>query len=695
MLKDKSIKLDHLALGVCYYPEHWEESLWESDLERMLACGIETARVFEFAWSVAEPTEGNYDFGVFDRFLDLAKRKGMQVILCTPTATPPAWLTHAHPEVLNANMYGDRMHHGHRRHYNYNSEVYRAYTRKIVTKLAERYGNHPAIIGWQIDNEINCERDVFYSDADREAFRAYLKHHFGTLEALNEAIGAAFWNQGYTDWSQVDMERSTLHDHANPHMALLEKRFFSKSAVGYVQLQADILRAHVGDRFITTNGIFGHLDSAEMTQNALDFLTYDSYPNFAYGLEQGINGRAGSLGDRTWSRNLTNARSYSANFGVMEQQSGANGWDFRMLAPMPKPGQIKLWAMQSIAHGADYVSFFRWRTAPYGTEIYWHGINDYANKDNRRVAEVADLHKSLQALSAVAGSRYEAQVALACDYLNEWDGERDLWHGPLDKASRMAIFTAAQRSHTPLDFVHIRHTNTHQTQVEELLRYQLIFYPHATILSEHTANLLEAYVKGGGTLVMGARTGYKDEYGRCPMMPMPGFARTLCGAEVVDYTLARTEEAPVMVRWGDARVSAPDFQDVLQPAPGGEVLASFEGGYFSGAPALIKKAYPGGGAAYYLGSGFGEDMSTLLLEKLGFAEPYAAQAKCPPEVELAVRGKDGARFLFLLNYTAVPQTVTLGAGLRDAETGEEISGALTLPPYGTRVLRITRISGGA
>jgi len=687
MLKDKSMKLDHLALGVCYYPEHWDESLWESDLDRMLAIGIETVRVFEFAWSVVEKEEGRFDFSLFDRFLSLAEKKGMKVILCTPTATPPAWLTSAHPEVLNAAMDGTLMHHGHRRHYNYNSEVYREYTRRIVTKLAERYGSHPAVVGWQIDNEINCEVNVFYSDADRAAFRQYLKDHFKTLDALNDAVGARFWNQTYTDWAQVDLERPTLHGHGNPHMALLEKRFFSRSAISYVKLQADILREYSGDRFVTTNGIFGHLDTAEMTQTALDFITYDSYPNFAYGVEKGMGGMAGSLGDRFWSYNLTNARSHSANFGVMEQQSGANGWDFRMMAPMPKPGQMALWAMQSFAHGADFVSFFRWRTCGFGTEIYWHGINDYSNAENRRVREVASLHELLKPLAKAAGSRVAAKVALASDYLNEWDGERDLWHGPMDRESRRAIFAAAQKLHTGLDFVHLRFTNTHQTELHELSRYALIFYPHPAILTEEAATLLENYVRGGGILVMGARTGYKDEYGRCPMIPMPGYARSLCGAEVVDYTFARPEEAPVTIDWNGERLNAPTFHDVLKPVEGGEALARFVGGYFDGEPALIKKSYPSGGAAYYLGSGFSEDGAVLLLKKLGFGEPYGELLSCPEAVELSVREKGGERWLFLLNYAAQPQQVEFLKPLVSAITSEILCGAVTMPAYGTLVLK--------
>ncbi len=687
MRKDKSLHTDKLSLGVCYYPEHWEESLWADDLRRMLEHGITTVRVFEFAWTFVEREEGNFDFSLFDRFLNLCRDQGMQVILCTPTATPPAWLTHKYPEVLNADIKGNLYHHGHRRHYNYNSPVYQSLCKRVVTKLAERYGQHPAVTGWQIDNEINCEIDVFYSQSDDDAFRAYLQAHFGTLDALNKAIGAPFWNQTYTAWQQVHLTRNTLHGSANPHMALLEKRFISKSARNFVKMQSGIIAKFAKGRFITTNGIFGHLDTHEMTQECLDFITYDSYPNFGYGAEQVMDEHTGSgLRDRQWSLQLTRARSVSQNFGVMEQQSGPGGWDFRMLQPMPKPGQMRLWTMQSVAHGADFVSYFRWRTCGYGTEMYWHGLNDYSNKSNRRLMELMEIAKEFKSLARVAGSRYEAKVGLLHDYLNEWDGERDKWHGPLDVASRRNLFAAAQDTHTPLDLVYLRKTNSHQTLVEELLPYKVLFYPHATILTQEMASLLEEYCRAGGVLVLGARTGYKDEYGRCPMMPMPGHAAKLCGAEVEDYTFVRPEEPPVCLDWEGKTVLAPIFNDILVPMEDGEVLAAYQGGYYDGKPALVKKSYAGGGAAYYVGSGFSQELAALILDKLGVSDPYADEIACPKQVELAMRIKGENRYCFLLNFSGENQTVQIKGMWRNAISGAAILGGMELKPYGVVVL---------
>lgn len=688
MIQDKSIQLSHLTLGVCYYPEHWDEALWRDDLRRMKEHGIEVVRVFEFAWSCVEKHEGQFDFALFDRFLQLSHEEGMPVIMCTPTATPPAWLTEKYPEVLNADAKGHLFRHGLRRHYNYNSPKYNELCARIVTKLAERYGDHPAVIGWQIDNEINCEISEFYSESDHAAFRVYLQDKFGSLDKLNEAIGANFWNQGYTDWEQVHLRRNTLHGYTNPHMALLEKRFFSRSARRFVKMQADILHQHCGDRYVTTNGIFGHLDSHEMVQEGLEFITYDSYPNFAYSVEEGINGGGDSpLKDRAWSLLLSRARSISPNFGIMEQQSGANGWDFRMQMPMPKPGQIKLWTMQSVAHGADFISYFRWRTCGYGTEIYWHGLNDYDNRPNRRLQELKEVDRSFKALPGMAGSRYEARVGLLCDYLNEWDGEQDAWHGPLDRSSREGIYQAALESHTPLDLLYIRHTDSHSTQLEELSRYALLFYPHPSILTEDTARLLTAYVQQGGQLVLGARTGYKDEYGRCPMMPMPGHASALCGVTVEDYSVARVEEALPTIDWPAAPgLSAPMFHDQLAALPGTEVLGRYQGCWFQGQPALTRKQYEGGGAAWYLGSGFTRELSLAILQETGQLSPYQHLLACPAPVELACREKDGQRWLFLLNYTGEEQEITLQKPFRELLSDRALRDTLTLPPYGVAVL---------
>ncbi|MBE5858115.1 MAG: DUF4434 domain-containing protein, partial [Lachnospiraceae bacterium] len=362
----KLLNGNEISLGTCYYPEHWDKSLWREDLERMQKVGIKTIRIAEFAWSKVEPTEGSFTYEFFDEFLDIADEMNMRVIMGTPTATPPAWLTSKYPDALNARKDGTLFRHGMRRHYNYNSENYKRLSSIIVEKFAKHYGKRKCVIGWQIDNEINCEIAEFYSESDDMAFNQFLQDKYKTLDALNDAWGTVFWNQTYTEWEQVHIPRTTVQGTVNPHQTLDYYRFISDSACKWVKMQADIIRKYKKEEdFVTTNGIFGHVDYRRMRDESLDFITYDSYPNFAYILD-GYDKDDSSFRDRKWSRNLTETRAISPIFGIMEQQSGANGWNTGMAAPTPRPGQITLWTMQSIAHGADFISYFRWRTAIFG-----------------------------------------------------------------------------------------------------------------------------------------------------------------------------------------------------------------------------------------------------------------------------------------------------------------------------------------
>ena len=578
---------ERLVLGTCYYPEHWDESLWRDDLKRMLENGIEVIRIAEFAWSKIERYEGVFNYDFFDRFLDVVADMGMKVIFCTPTATPPAWLTEKYPEVLNANMDGVLYRHGGRRHYNYNSPKYQELTRIIVEKSASHYAKNPAIIGWQIDNELNCEKNEFYSESDTIAFRKFLMEKYGSIDALNEAWGTNFWNQTYNSFEEVYVPRTTLSNNTNPHEVLDYTRFVSDSACRFAKMQSDIIRKYIkpGD-FITTNGLFGNLDNQRMTNESLDFITYDSYPNFAYCLD--AYNKDNFLKDRMWSRNLSEVRAVSKNFGIMEQQSGANGWNTGMAAPTPKPGQMTLWTMQSVAHGADYVSYFRWRTCTYGTEIYWHGILDYSGRDNRRLAEVKSVHEKFQKLSEIAGSKYEAKVGFLKDYDNAWDSQLDIWHEKVEWKSQLGIFEAAQRTHTPMDYIYLRDDVT----AEDLKPYSVLFYPHPVLISEERKVVLEEYVKNGGCLVLGCRSGYKDMYGRCVMDKLPGKFAEMSGVDIPEYTLASPDNKDIVIDWDGTKLEAAVFNDQLAAVgEHTEVLGRYENCYYAGEPGLIKNTY--------------------------------------------------------------------------------------------------------
>ena len=670
-----------MVLGVCYYPEHWPEAMWREDLTRMLDTGIEVVRIAEFAWTITEPEEGVFRFDFFDRFLDLCDEMGMKVIFGTPTATPPAWLTEKYPEILNCDIDGIPYRHGARRHYNYNAPVYRELTARIVEKLGAHYGKRACIIGWQIDNEINCETDEFYSEADSVAFRGFLKDKYGALDALNEAWGTVFWNQTYTDWDQIHVPRRTLHNSTNPHEVLDFSRFVSAIARSFCKLQSDILRRHIKPSdFITTNGMFGNLDNHQMTAESLDFYTYDSYPNFAYCLDDYRAGDA--LRDRRWSRNLTETRSVSPIFGIMEQQSGANGWNTRMEAPTPRPGQITLWTMQSIAHGADFVSYFRWRTAVMGTEMYWHGILDYSGRENRRLREVRDIHEKVANLAPVAGKKCLSKVALVKDYDNAWDARLDRWHERVAWQSEMAIFAAAQHAHAPLDYVYLDHADPDQLQA-----YDLLFYPHPGIMTPERAAMLTRYVENGGTVVFGCRSAYKDITGKCVMDRLPGLLSDLCGADIPEYSFIAPDAGAVTIDWDGETLEAAVFTDLVAPINGGVCEAIYTSDYYAGSGVLVSHRV-GKGAAYYYGTAFIEASAAVFLKKLGAAEPLADSLMLPEGCELTVRGDEDHRFAFVLNYLKTPAQIDLKRPMTDLLTGKTLNGAIDLDGYGVLVLKL-------
>ncbi|WP_251037877.1 beta-galactosidase [Paenibacillus albidus] len=686
IIVDKSIPGEAFQLGVCYYPEQWPEQMWDDDYKRMRDIGFSIVRMGEFAWNFFEPEEGVFAFDLFDRAIDLAYQHGLKVILGTPTATPPAWMTHKYPEILNVTSGGVQYQHGMRRHYNYSSPVYRNYCAKITEAMAVHYADHPGVVGWQIDNELNCEVNVFYSEADHAAFRAWLKEKYGSLEDLNQAWGTVFWNQSYSDWEQVHLPRPTPSDSANPHQTLDEKRFISDNTISFARLQAEILRKLAPQQWVTTNGMFGHLDNHSMTDELLDFFSHDSYPNFATLWNDAD--RENPLMDRISSNQLAKVRSVSPNFCIMEQQSGPGGWVNKIAQSSPKPGQMRLWTYQSVAHGADMLLYFRWRTATFGTEIYWHGINDYHNQPNRRVAEAADISRELAKIGvAVAGSRYVSEVAILQDYDNEWDGEFDLWHGPLTKESLYSWAKSLQFNHIPYDYLYLKDA----TKLDDLIQYKVLIYPHPAIMSEETADLLKQYVARGGKLLFGARTGYKDKRGHCRMSPFPGPVADLCGVTVEDFTLIVNEKSTPNIRWTDggneAGTPAGLFNDILRPANEKvETLAVFDGDYYAGKPALTRNPY-GSGEAYYYGAAFSREVADALIVRLGIKPAIQEWVELPSEVEVAIREKQNRRFAFLLNYSDYPVKARLLRETGDMLEGVRLAaGELNLPPYGVKVL---------
>ena len=679
MKQGKGISDQTITYGVCYYPEQWPSDQWESDLIRIKNTGFDCIRIAEFCWHIFEPKENVFQFDLIDRFLDLVEKMDLCVIFGTPTAIPPVWMGVNYPEIFNHDMNGKQYRHGGRRHYNYNSPVYQSFCERIVSVLAEHYKKRKCIVAWQIDNEVNCEINEFYSPSDHYAFQAFLRRKYNTINELNTAWGTVFWNQTYNSFEEIDLPGQCPDYTDNPHQKLDYYRFISESARNHIKRQSRILRRILpSDTIITTNGYFENLDNYRMVCESLDVFSYDSYPDFAYEVQPD---NTEFWGDRSYSLYLSEVRACSAPFWIMEQQSGGGGWTTCMLSAMPKPGQIRLWTVQSIAHGANLISYFRWRTARFGTEMYWNGILNSDGRDTRRLKEIREIISFTKRMEGITDSHFVPSFGVVEDYDNEWDAKTDIVHSELEHISREGIFVAAQKNHVPFDFVRLSDEVRIDDQLHIISEYPVLFYPHPMILTEKKKDVLEEYVRNGGTLILGARAGWKNTWGQCIEDIPPGILKNLTGATVEDFTLLTQQEEKKAIINGDTFELQPAYF-LEQYVPSGKacVEAVHRNNYWNGKPAVIRHTFYKG-TVYSFGSVFTEEATLAFLKKLKLVEPYENTFKMPEDCELAIRSDGHTCWWFVLNYADKLQKIKIMRELKDLDTGNMISGTVELPSY--------------
>jgi beta-galactosidase len=391
-----------MKLGVCWYPEQWPEHLWASDVQRMTALGLSFVRIGEFAWSRIEPDPGRFDWAWLDRAVDLAHAAGLEVVMGTPTATPPKWLVDAHPEILAKGRDGQVRGFGSRRHYCFSSDVYLEQAKRITALMAARYGQHPAVVAWQTDNEYGCHDTVVStSDAAKAAFRCWLADRYGSVQALNAAWGLAFWSQEYRSFDEVDAPFGTVTE-SHPAHRQDWQRFSSAMVERFNAAQVEILRAASPGRDIVHNfmGLFTEFDHYAVGRQ-LDVATWDSYPIGFLG--QGpftAADKARYL--RTGHPDLT-AFHHSlyrscgqGRWWVIEQQPGPVNW--AAWNPAPAKGAVELWGWEAVAQGAERMSWFRWRQAPTGQEAMHAGLK---RPDNQPAAAWPEVEARAAGLTRI------------------------------------------------------------------------------------------------------------------------------------------------------------------------------------------------------------------------------------------------------------------------------------------------------
>jgi beta-galactosidase len=652
--------------GADYYPEHWPEERWAEDARLMAEAHFTLVRLAEFAWARMEPSDGTFDFDWLDRAIGVLAQRGLLVILGTPTASPPAWLMTHYPELFRVRPDGQRMTYGLRREYCPNNPTYHDYTQRIVEKVAEHYADNPAVIGWQIDNEFG---DRCYCPVCRSAFQAWLKERYGSLDDLNEKWGTVFWSHSYSDWSQIPVPLTT-GESPNPGLALDFYRFASDSYVAYQRLQIDIIRAHCPDHAITHNLMgfkYDRINYFDLARD-LDFVSWDNYRRMQWTIDEGAEvdpSLAGLSADTM--RGLRRQ-----NFWVMEQQAGQGGWEIVSVAP--RPGELRLWAYQTIAHGADAVIFFRWRTARFGTEQYWHGLLEHDGRPGHRYEEIQRMGAEISRIGErIHGAAIRPAVAMVLDYDSRFAFQIQPNNPRFSYPNHVQeIYRAFFRRQTPVDIV---------SPTGDLSTYKLVVAPAMYVVTEEAAENLRRFVESGGVLLITQRSGVKDGANAVVNMPLPGLLADVCGIEVEEYdSLGVDMHNAVEFILPELASAAPIpvgvWCDVLKPT-GSDIVARYGQDYYAGKPAITRN-WAGRGQAVYAGAvGDGRLYDPLIgwLTSVAGVQPLMT---APDGVGVTERWQGSQRLLFVLNHTAEPQNVALDGRYVDLLSDASLEATVTI-----------------
>jgi beta-galactosidase len=650
--------------GVDYYPEHWPESRWAEDAYLMQQAGINIVRLAEFAWSRLEPEEGRYDFNWLDRAIGILKERGISAILGTPTASPPAWVMAKDHELFRVREDGIRLTYGNRREYCPSHPLYHELSHRIVSQMADHYAGNPAIVGWQIDNEFG---DRCYCPVCQRAFQNWLRRRYQSLEIVNSAWGTVFWSHEYSAWEQIPTPAAT-GGAPNPGLALDYGRFISDTYVAYQQMQIDLLREKCPDHFITHNFMgFGYdgLNYYDLAQS-LDLVSWDNYPRNQWSMKSWLDPAPLALGHDTM-RGLKRQ-----NFWMMEQQAGPGGW--QLVSVAPRPGEQRLWAYQAIAHGADGMIFFRWRTARFGTEEYWHGLLDHDGTPGRRYQEIRRMgHEISQVGEVVRGANPSPRVAMLLSYDSRWafqiQGNNPTFSYP-DHFTH--LYRAFHRLNIPVEII---------SPEADLTTFRLVIAPALHVVTPAVADNLSKFANAGGILALTPRSGVKEDANSVVNSRLPGLLASLTGATVKEYDSYSPEMRNSLEFNYDgaaASFTVHTWCDVLDPGPA-EVVARYGQEYYAGEPAVTLNTC-GKGKTVYVGT-FGDDDFYLFLARwlagLSGAQPLITGL--PEGVEVTERLKGNQRLLFILNHTPTPQIIHLDGEYIELLSRDIMTGDVSIP----------------
>ncbi|MFF2050253.1 beta-galactosidase [Leifsonia sp. NPDC058194] len=671
---------DRPWFGGDYNPEQWPEPVWDEDIELMREAGVNLATVGVFSWALLEPREGEYDFAWLDRVIDKLHAGGVRVDLATATASPPPWFSHRYPESLPMTAEGVRLSPGSRQAYCPSSPAYRSAAGRLVRTIAERYGEHPALQLWHINNELGCHVARCYCDESAAAFRRWLEAKYGSIAELNTAWGTTFWSQHYGSFDEILPTRATPA-FGNPAQLLDFDRFSSDELLACFLAEKAILREITPEVPVTTNfmGAFRNADYWRWAPH-LDVIADDLYPD-----PGDVDGARGAALSRDLMRSLGGGRPWI----LMEQATSAV--NFRNANAPKRPGQMRALSYQAFARGADAILFFQWRQSAVGAERFHSAMLPHGGTDTRVWREVTALGAELRELAPIVGAPTPAQAAIVFSWDSWWALEQrglvahqsylplvSRWHGALTDAGLVVDFVRGD---------------------EDLSRYPLVIAPALYVASDEQLEQLDAAARAGSTVLVTDQTALVDARLRVRLGGYLGGLQDTLGVWIEEYTpLAEAQQRPGAIPVAPESRVAPTVRIAGDLFSGGqavaeewldavrvrdaEVLATVVDGDYAGWPALTRKAR-GAGSAWYLATRLGRTDTAALVRVLladGGIVPEAVVDDRDGGFVESVRRGDA---LFLINHGTTPVTVAVDG--TDLVTGAESHG-LALEPQGVAVI---------
>ena len=659
---------DGIAFGCDYNPEQWDSAVWDEDIALMTQAGVDLVAVNIFGWAIIEPREGEFDFSGLDDIIGRLHAAGIRVNLGTGTASPPAWLTRAHPEMLPVVDDGTRRYPGGRQAFCPSSPVFRAAALRLVEAVATRYGHHPAVALWHVSNELGCHNALCYCDASAAAFRSWLRERHGSIDALNRAWGTTFWSQTYREWDEILPPMATLSSR-NPGQMLDFHRFSSDALLDLYRAEAEVIRP-LSDAPITTNFmVTAHIENLDYWSWAgdMDVIANDHYLDHR-------------LGDPTaelaFAADLSRGLGGGSPWLLMEHSTGAVNWQ-----PLNKPkgnGETIRNSLTHVARGADAVCFFQWRASVQGSEKFHSAMLPHAGTDSAIWREVVSLGGILERVSEIAGSRVDAEVALVFSWESWWATQNESRPsqavGYLDQVH--AAYGALYGEGLTVDVV---------APGADLSGYRLVVVPGLHLVREKDAAVLTDWIAAGGTALVTFFSGTVDEHDRVFTGGYTGPFREALGVKVEEFAPIAPGET---LRLSDGAAAA--LWSERGRATTAAVEATFADGPAAGHPALTRNTW-GDGAAWYLATlpeaGEYRRVIRRLAADAGVAPAAVVHRDAEGEgaVETIRRRSADASYLFVVNHGNAD--VQVEASGRELITGAVVVGTASVPAGAVRIIR--------